>query len=336
MSPAIIVTGGAGFIGSNLVAALNARGCEDILVVDRLGTGAKWRNLNGLVFADYEDNAVFRRRVVAGGLPPETRTVFHLGACSATTEADADYLMDNNYGYTRDVCRAALARGARFIYASSAATYGAGEHGYQDAPLEGLTRLRPLNMYGLSKQLFDRHALGAGWFDRIVGLKYFNVYGPGEAHKGEMRSMVHKAWGQMRSTGRLGLFKSYRPDIPDGEQTRDFLYVRDAVAITLFFMETPGPAGLFNVGSGQARSWNDLAHAVSTAMNLPPQIEYLEMPATLRGQYQYHTQADLTHLRAAGYHAPITPLEDGIRDYLQNHLPRPQNNACQRNGPGAV
>lgn len=313
-----IVTGGAGFIGRNLVAALNARGHEDILIVDRLGSDQKWKNLLGLSFIDFVDLEEFRNFIEDSSID-ELETVFHLGACSDTTERDADYLLDNNYRYSQEVCQWCLSSDVRFIYASSAATYGDGSRGYSDDEAR-IPRYRPLNMYGYSKQMFDHWAAREGLFDRIVGLKYFNVFGPCEDHKGEMRSMVHKAYGQIVSTGRVRLFKSHRPGYGDGEQLRDFVYVKDAVEVTLFFEDHSQVSGLFNCGTGRARSWNDLMNALFAAMGRPPEIEYIDMPESLRNQYQYFTQADGAKLRSAGYDRPFTPLEEAVRDYVTTYL----------------
>ena len=313
-----IVTGGAGFIGRNLVAALNARGHEDILIVDRLGTDRKWKNLPGLSFVDLVDLDDFRN-FIADSAIDELETVFHLGACSDTTERDADYLLDNNYRYSQEVCQWCLSSDVRFIYASSAATYGDGSLGYSDDEAR-IPRYRPLNMYGYSKQMFDHWAAREGLFDRIVGLKYFNVFGPYEDHKGEMRSMVHKAYGQIASTGRVRLFKSHRPGYGDGEQLRDFVYVKDAVDATLFFEDHSQVSGLYNCGTGRARSWNDLMNALFAAMGRAPEIEYIDMPESLRNQYQYFTQADGAKLRSAGYDRPFTSLEEAVRDYVTTYL----------------
>ena len=320
MGSEIIVTGGAGFIGSNLVAALNVRGHEDILVVDSLGKSDKWRNLVGLSFTEYVDKDRFRETVASGAQPPP-KVLFHLGACSTTTEKDADYLADNNYRYTIELCRWALQHGTRFIYASSAATYGDGSLGYSDDP-SLLPRLKPLNMYAMSKHMFDLWALRHGLLDRIVGLKYFNVYGPGEYHKSDMRSVVIKAYEQIRDGGTVRLFKSYREDYADGEQLRDFLYVKDAVDVTIFFMDHTDKNGIFNVGSGRARTWNDLALAVFSAMQRKPSIEYIDMPPGLSAKYQYRTEADISRLRKAGYSREFISLEDGINDYITNYLSR--------------
>lgn len=316
----VLVTGGAGFIGSALVWALNKRGVHRVVVVDRLGTDEKWRNLVPLCIEDYiEADEFVARWAESSKFLANWDTVFHLGACSATTERDASYLAKNNYALTRDLCRACLEKDVRFVYASSAATYGDGTRGMSDQE-QNLWHFRPLNAYGYSKHLFDCHALRQGWLSRAVGLKYFNVFGPNEYHKGEMRSLVCKAYSQILETGRLRLFKSHKPEYPHGGQMRDFLYVKDAAAMTLHLAENPGAAGLYNLGSGKARTWLDLAHALFAAMDREPQIEFIEMPESLRSQYQYYTQADISRLRQSGYSAPITSLEDAVRDYVHNYL----------------
>lgn len=314
MAKRIVVTGAGGFIGRNLAAELNARGCDDLILVDNLGREEKWRNLRGLDFEDILAPAAFLKSVEDGKLT-NIDAIIHLGACSATTERDADFLIENNYRYTRTLCEWSLKNKTRFIYASSAATYGDGSKGYSDTT--PLKELRPLNMYGYSKHMLDLWAQKHGHLDRVVGLKYFNVYGPYEDHKGDMRSMVHKAWGQIKKTGKVQLFKSYRPEYADGEQMRDFVYVKDAVAVTLYFLDHSEIGGLFNCGTGKARSWKDLMNAVFTAMKVKPNIEFIEMPEILRGKYQYFTQADMSKLRAAGYTAPFTSLEDAVLDYVQ-------------------
>jgi ADP-L-glycero-D-manno-heptose 6-epimerase len=319
----VLVTGGAGFIGSALVWALNRRGCDDIVVCDRLGTDEKWRNLVPLRFADYVEADDLLPRLQRGALG-EFALILHLGACVSTTERDAGFLIRNNYEFTKDLAAWALKQSARgrktrFVYASSAATYGDGSAGMDDDERQ-LDRLRPLNMYGYSKHLFDLHAKRAGWLRQIVGLKYFNVFGPNEDHKGDMRSVIHKSFGQVRESGVIRLFKSYRKDFRDGEQKRDFLYVKDAVAMTLHLAAMPKANGLFNVGSGVARTWLDLAKAVFTALNRKPNIQFIEMPEAIRGKYQYFTQANLARLRAAGYTAPTTKLEEAVVDYVRNYL----------------
>ncbi len=315
----IIVTGGAGFIGRNLVAELNRRGREAILVVDSLGVDEKWRNLVGLRYEDYMDKALFREAMWQQGLLDEVAVVFHLGACSSTTETDANYLVDNNYAYSREVCTWCLERGVRFIYASSAATYGDGSLGYSDSD-DVTPMLEPLNMYGYSKQMFDLWALQNGLFDGIVGLKYFNVYGPHEDHKSDMRSVINKAYSQILDMGEIQLFESHRPEYGDGEQKRDFMWVNDAVEQTLWFLDRPDVSGLFNCGSGTARTWNDLARAMFVAMNRKAAIRYIGMPGNLAGKYQYFTEADMRKVRAVGYTAAPTSLEEGIRQYIENFL----------------
>ena len=314
----VLVTGGAGFIGSALVWALNRCGCEHIVVCDRLGTDEKWRNLTPLRFAHYVEADELLPRLQNGALG-KFNFVLHLGACSSTTERDASYLIRNNYEFTKDLAAWSLANRTRFVYASSAATYGDGAAGMADDDAR-LDTLRPLNMYGYSKHLFDLHARRAGFLDRIVGLKYFNVFGPNEDHKGDMRSVVHKSFGQVRETGVIRLFKSHRPEYRDGEQQRDFLYVKDAVAMTLYLAANEKAGGLFNIGSGKARTWLDLARAVFTALKREPKIEFVEMPEAIRDKYQYFTEANLARLRAAGYAAPVTSLEDAVSDYVGNYL----------------
>lgn len=315
----IVVTGGAGFIGSAVVWKLNELGINNIIIVDHLGESDKWKNLNGLNFADIYHKDEFYDLFTNGELPFDTEAVFHLGACSSTTEKDADYLLYNNYKYTQELAKFALNNNARFIYASSAATYGGGERGYADDENE-IENLRPLNMYGYSKQLFDLWAKREGILNKIAGLKYFNVYGPNEYHKGDMRSVIHKAFGQIMETGKVKLFKSYKDEYKDGEQLRDFIYVKDAVEMTLFFLEHKDKNGLFNIGTGSARSWNDLVSAIFNSMGKPMSIEYIEMPEYLREKYQYFTQAELTKLREAGYTKEISSIEKGVEDYVKNYL----------------
>ncbi len=316
----IVVTGGAGFIGSAIIWGLNLRGEDDILVVDHLESTEKWRNLVPLRFNDYLDREDFIQRLERGDFGSRLRAILHMGACSSTTEQDSGYLMENNYRYTlRLATWQENHPNCRFVYASSAATYGAGENGYSDQET-GLPLLRPLNMYGFSKHLFDLKALRKGWLDRIVGLKYFNVFGPNEDHKGEMRSLVHKAYPGVRDHGLIRLFESHRPEYGHGEQQRDFVYIKDAVAMTLFFLENRKANGLFNIGTGAARTWNDLASAMFNALGRPGRIEYIPMPEGLRDKYQYYTCADTTKLSAAG--CPHTPmaLEEAVREYLCDYL----------------
>lgn len=318
----ILVTGGAGLIGSALIWQLNRLGLTNILVTDRLRASEKWKNLRALRFADYleADDLLFRLQDAHSPMQ-EITTVFHLGACSATTETDAAYLIANNYEYTKRLCEAALQQGARFVYASSAATYGSLERDLSET--RPLQTLRPLNMYGYSKHMFDCYAAQAGFAEQIVGLKYFNVFGPNESHKAEMRSVVNKAFHQISETGRLSLFKSYRSDFADGCQQRDFLYVKDAVKATLFLAQEDC-GGLFNVGSGQPNTWLSLAESIFKAMDKPMAVDFIDMPATLRPKYQYFTCADTGRLRAAGYTDSATRLADAVDDYIRNYLVRDQ------------
>jgi ADP-L-glycero-D-manno-heptose 6-epimerase len=314
----VVVTGGAGLIGSAIVWALNQRGVDDILIVDRLDASEKWKNLVPLRYRDYADADDFEAGILqqpAGFL--NAGSVFHMGACSSTTETDAGYLMRNNYQYTKNVARWATEQGVRLVYASSAATYGALERDLSDE--SDLDALRPLNMYAYSKARFDLYARDSGLLDRITGLKYFNVFGPNENHKGEMRSIASKAFHQIRETGTVRLFKSERPDYQDGEQRRDFLYVKDAAAMTLHLAERDA-YGIYNVGSGIAQTWLDLVRPLFRAMDEPENVEFVEMPAALRDKYQYYTCATIDRLRASGYDRAITPLGDAVDDYARNYL----------------
>jgi ADP-L-glycero-D-manno-heptose 6-epimerase len=315
----IVVTGGAGFIGSALIWRLNQLGEEKIVIIDELGTDDKWKNLVGLKFCEFMNKDEFIKRVKDENVPFDVSSVIHMGACSATTERDADYLMRNNHQYSVELCKYCLPRHARFIYASSAATYGDGSNGYMDDE-NNLNSLKPLNMYGYSKHLFDLWVKKNKLSDKVAGLKFFNVYGPNEYHKGDMRSLIHKAFGQINECGKVKLFKSYIPEYKDGEQKRDFVYIKDIVDMTLFFLQNPDKNGLFNAGSGQARSWNDLVTAIFNAMGKPVNIEYVEMPESIRGKYQYFTQAVLTKIQGIGYNKPVSTIEEGVNDYVKNYL----------------
>jgi len=318
MTDRIVVTGAAGFIGRNVVAALNKRGYTDLVLVDDLGTDDKWRNLRGLEFD---------RLIPSAGLwefldSQDAATVsgiVHMGACSATTERDADYLARNNYQYSVDLANWCLAKGVRLVYASSAATYGDGSRGYSDDDAVTPT-LEPLNMYGFSKHLFDLWAMRHGYLDKLVGLKFFNVYGPYEEHKGDMRSLVSKAYVEVRDTGRMRLFRSYDDHYADGEQMRDFIYVDDAVDVVLHFLLDNPVSGLFNCGTSRATTWLELAGALFSVLGLPPQIEFIDMPPSIRDRYQYFTQADGTKLRAAGYEGTFRDVRAGVHQYVETYL----------------
>jgi ADP-L-glycero-D-manno-heptose 6-epimerase len=311
----IVVTGAGGFIGSALVWALNQRGITDILVVDSLDHPEKQANVDALHCERVVDKQTFINTLddLSG-----VEAVFHMGACSSTMETDARYLQENNTDYTERLARWCLAHNARFIYASSAATYGDGEQGYDD-DVATLDSLRPLNLYGKSKHDFDIIARDNGWLDKIAGFKFFNVFGPNEYHKGRMASVVLHALPQAQA-GEVKLFKSYKEGFEDGWQLRDFVYVKDVVAVMLHFFDNPQVNGLFNLGTGEARSFYDLAAAVFTALGKEPNISYIEMPEALRDKYQYYTCAEMRRLREAGYTAPFTSLEDAVREYVTEYL----------------
>ncbi|MBF0430470.1 MAG: ADP-glyceromanno-heptose 6-epimerase [Fibrobacteria bacterium] len=320
----IIITGAAGFIGSALAWGLNRRGNTDLLLVDELGQSEKWKNLVPLQYSDYMEKDVFLAEVKQNNIPAkQVEAIIHMGACSSTTESNASYLIQNNFEYTKTLAKWALNHDIRFIYASSAATYGDGTQGYVDDE-SAIHKLRPLNMYGYSKQMFDLWARKRGHLSTLVGLKYFNVYGPNEYHKDDMRSMVVKAFEQIQSAGQVGLFKSYKPEYRDGEQLRDFIYIKDAINMTLFFLDKNKPGGLYNIGTGTSRSWLDMMKAIFKELKKEPVINFIDMPEVLKEKYQYYTQADIKKLRSAGYKETLFSLETGIADYIL-HL---KNNLC--------
>lgn len=312
----IVLTGGAGFIGSCVLRALNDAGRHDVLIVDSLRSGTKWKNLVGKKFVDILSKEQFRAAIGSEALDVDIDAVIHLGACSSTTETDADYLYDNNYLYSVDLAEFAIGRNARFIYASSAATYGDGSRGYDDTSVD----LRPLNMYGYSKHLFDCWIRDQDMLDACVGLKLFNVFGPNEAHKGGMRSMVAKAYEQIRDTGSVSLFASNDDAYPDGGQMRDFIYVKDVAAVILALLERRDVNGIYNLGTGTARTWNDLVKAVAKAMKKRPKIAYVDMPDDVKHQYQNFTQADMSRFREALPGVAFRSLEDAVTDYVTMHL----------------
>ncbi|MFA5287055.1 MAG: ADP-glyceromanno-heptose 6-epimerase [Candidatus Omnitrophota bacterium] len=309
----IILTGGAGFIGSCFLWKLNQQGINDIIVVDDLDSSAKWKNLIGKKFLDYIPKDDFLN-ILESGKFSGIKKIVHLGACSSTILNDSAYYLKNNYEYSKRLALWAFDHKAKFIYASSAATYGDGAVGYDDAD-EVMRSLRPLNIYGYSKQLFDLWLLQNGLIKKAAGLKFFNVFGPNEYHKEKMMSVICKRFNEVKEGKPMRLFKSYRNDYKDGEQKRDFIYVKDAVEVIYYFYKNSEKRGIYNLGTGHARSWNDLAKAMFAALGTKPLIEYIEMPEEIRGQYQYYTQAKIDKLRACGCKHEFMPLEDSIKDY---------------------
>lgn len=321
----IIVTGGTGFIGSNLVAALEEKGHRDVVICDTFGTDDKWRNIAKREMRDIVHPDRLHDYLEAH--EENIEAVFHMGAISATTEKDVDLIAETNIVLSRRLWRWCAKHKKRFIYASSAATYGDGNQGFKDAQdTDALSSLRPLNAYGWSKHVFDRRvariledgqeAVPAQW----AGLKFFNVYGPNEYHKGEQMSVVCKLYPQVMAGAAAKLFKSHNPDYEDGGQLRDFVYVKDCVDVMMWLFENKDVNGLFNIGTGKARSFKDLAEAVFKAAGKTPKINYIDMPETLREKYQYFTEADMTKLRAAGYDKPFTDLEDGVEDFIKSYM----------------
>lgn len=316
----IIVTGGAGFIGSALVWRLNQLGRNDIIIVDHFAEDMKYKNLIPLKFLDLFNKDEFGMMVNEGFLEKNKFDVlYHLGACSSTTQLDTGYLLRNNYEYTKFLCEKAVKNNIRFIYASSAATYGDGSNGYDDNE-DALETLRPLNGYGYSKQLFDVWAQKNGYLKEIAGLKYFNVYGPNEYHKGDMRSIVNKAFYQIKETGKARLFKSYSDKYKDGDQKRDFVYVKDAVDMTIFFAENPVLCGIYNVGTGKANTFNSFVKPIFKVLGVKENIEYFEMPEVLQGKYQDYTQANMSKLLNSGYKKEFTKISDAVTNYISNYL----------------
>ena len=316
-----VVTGGAGLIGSATIWGINNQNLNNIWLVDWVEEDSlKQRNCEYLQFQRKLDADHFRKLIAENSSDlKEIKTIIHLGACSSTTETDEDYLQDNNFLYTKELCEWALENGIRFVYASSAATYGDGNLGMDDRD-EDIEKFQPLNLYGWSKHNFDLLAKENGWFDSITGLKYFNVYGPNEEHKGDMRSVVSKAYKQIKDSQSMSLFKSHRPEYHDGEQKRDFLYIKDAVHMTLWLTENPSSTGLFNLGNGLARTWLDLGNSIFAALKLNAKIDFVEMPEILRDKYQYFTQATIEKLRSQGFENKLFSLEDAVNDYVRNYL----------------
>jgi ADP-L-glycero-D-manno-heptose 6-epimerase len=311
----VLVTGGAGFIGSCLLWKLNSQGIEDIIVVDTAERCDSYRNLQKKRFSNYIGKDSLMDYLETDKNLQGVDMIIHFGACASTTEKDIDYLTQNNYLYSKSLAEWSLKHHKRFLYASSASTYGAGELGYSDDD-KLLPKLKPLNEYGRSKQKFDLWVLENGLQDTLVGFKFFNVYGPNEYHKADMRSMVNKGYHQIKETKKIRLFKSYRPEYKDGEQKRDFIYVKDALEVVWYFIEHPKIKGIYNVGTGCAASWNELAEALFLALNIKPDIEYIDMPDNIKNQYQYFTQADLTKLRTVGCEYRFTDIKTAVKDYI--------------------
>lgn len=314
----IVVTGGAGFIGSHVIRELNEKGHTNIIIFDNLASTEKWKNLVGKKFID-----VLHKSSCIEWLKGKERqigAIIHLGACSDTTETNADYLLENNYRFSVRLAEYALANHHRFIYASSAATYGNGDLGFKDAHDE-MEHLRPLNMYGYSKQLFDLWLKSHGLLDQVCGLKYFNVFGPNEGHKGRMASAIYQMVPHALKDNQVRLFKSSEPEkYGDGRQLRDFIYVQDAAKMTIAFLENEA-CGIYNIGSGQASTWNDLATHVFEALGLPVKIEYIPMPNDLIGKYQNFSQADMTKTNAVlKSKAGVTPFKEAIHTYVKNYI----------------
>ena len=313
----IIVTGGAGFIGSCVVRTLNDMGIEDIIIVDNIASSDKWMNMRNKRYITYVNKREFLDKL------PELKNItaiIHLGAQSATTEKNFDYLWENNYEYTKTLWNYCADQQISFIYASSAATYGDGSLGFDDKM--DIDYLRPLNGYGYSKQLFDlwvKHQ-AEKFPKQHVGLKFFNVYGPNEYFKNSMASMVFHGYNQIKDTGRIQLFKSCNPDYKDGEQLRDFVYVNDVCSVIVWLLQNPNVNGLYNVGTGVARSFRELAESIFAALHLTPNIEYIDMPKHLIARYQYYTKAEIDSIREAGYMHPFSSIEIGVQDYVTNYL----------------
>lgn len=312
----IIVTGGAGFIGSCVIRTLNDAGIEDIIIVDNISTTNKWMNMRNKKYIEYVHKSQFLDCL---SLYDGITSIIHMGACSATTERDFDYLWNNNFEYTKTLWNYCKENQISFIYASSAATYGDGSQGFDDNM--NIENLIPLNGYGYSKQLFDLWVKKQTEFPKqYCGLKFFNVYGPNEYFKGSMASMIFHGFKQIKEMGTVKLFKSCNTNYADGGQLRDFVYVKDVCAVIKWLLNNPNVSGLFNIGTGIAQSFKELAEAIFHALDLEPNIIYIDMPEHLKEKYQYYTQAEMGKLRNAGYSNEFKNLEDGVKDYVQNHL----------------
>ncbi|MDR3092686.1 MAG: ADP-glyceromanno-heptose 6-epimerase [Endomicrobium sp.] len=309
----IILTGGAGFVGSCFLWKLNQEGIKDVLVVDHLDDSEKWKNLVGKSYYDYIQKDAFFNAVISRQVP-KPQSIVHLGACSSTIFTDATYYIKNNYEYSKILALWAFELGIPFIYASSAATYGDSEVGYND-DISKLINLSPLNMYGFSKHMFDLWLLNNNYINKVAGIKFFNVFGPNEYHKGDMRSVVCKSYDEVADKGLIKLFKSYNENYSDGGQRRDFIYVKDAINAMYFLFKNPSKTGMFNLGTGKSRTWNDIAKSMFAAVGKKENIEYIDMPDFLKQKYQYFTQAKMDNLKKAGYNKSFMELEDSVKDY---------------------
>ncbi len=312
----VVVTGGAGFIGSALVWKLNQQGIDDIIIVDVGEEREGIDNLKGKKITDYIERDKFLEQAKDDTLDISIDMIVHLGACADTTETDIEYLTKNNYLYSKELALWSLKHDKRFLYASSASTYGSGQLGYSDED-ELAPRLMPLNEYGRSKQNFDLWVLKNGLQEKCTGFKFFNVYGPNEYHKADMRSMVNKGYHQIKETGKIRLFKSHKQGYGDGGQKRDFIYIKDALEIVWYFISNTGKKGIFNIGTAHAHTWNELAGALFAALKMKPNVEYFDMPKNIQGHYQYFTQADLSKLRRAGCDYKLTDINEAVKDYVK-------------------
>lgn len=313
----IVLTGGAGFIGSCFLKKLNDENITNIIVVDNLGDNIKWKNLRNKKFQEFSHKDVFIKDLKSGKYDNNIDAIIHIGACSSTTEKNANYLFENNLNYSKILAEYAERFGTQFIYASSAATYGDGSNGYSDRDFDNLT---PMNAYGMTKHLFDQWVISNELDKKFTGLKFFNVFGPNEYHKGDMASMIYKAYHQINSTGKVKLFKSNDPEYANGEQKRDFIYVKDINNILWQIFNKNNITGIYNLGTGEARTWNDLALAVFKALNANPEIEYIDMPDDIAEQYQNFTEAEMNKLANKDIEMNFLSLENAVDDYVNNHL----------------
>jgi ADP-L-glycero-D-manno-heptose 6-epimerase len=320
----IVLTGGAGFIGSNILKMLNDSGLNDVVIVDNIASTDKWKNLAGKKYAEYIHKNDFLQKLSQF---KDISHIIHIGACSSTTEKDFDYLYKNNFEYTKALWQFCAEIEISFIYASSAATYGNGKNGFSDTC--DLNTLQPLNGYGYSKHIFDLWAENQAKKPmQYVGLKFFNVYGPNEYHKGTMASVIYHGYKQIKVSGKMKLFKSHNPQYADGGQMRDFVYVKDVCKVVKFFIENPNKSGLFNVGTGKAESFQTLGLSIFKALGIPANIEYIDMPEHLRAKYQYFTESNIDKLRSIGYCEPFCSLEKGTADYVKNYLASALEETC--------